>query len=1417
MLNKTKNKFRKVSKCFTIFAMIFTMIFSNLAIVNAADYSGDMWVYQIDTGLHYQNSHSSKYGILGRKIRTSTDSSWADARQVFCTEWGVDLATGKFVGYYYTSNMPESYQQATRIAWVGWYAKYGDTLLDSTNIATLKYDYAFTQMMIWESLGYVPGPFTDSGVQARYEAFKVDVNNQIASKSKNPSFYGASLEVDAGDSITLTDINGVLSGFNSCDATLNGVRFQHDSGSNNLTITVNEDCVLENYTLTRGNAINIGLYKHEGGNDFRHYYFGEHQDNLYTNMYPDDPTLTLQLKINLFGSIELQKEYANTETGRFGDATLKDAEYQLIANETITVGGTTYNKGDVVQTAKTNDSGKILFDKVKKGQYIIKETIASEGCLVDVDKDVTVVPAQNLNVISKETVKQQRVEIFKAGIGQGDHASGTIKGLNGAEFTIKLKSDVDTLGWDKAPTYSKVTTTNDDDGESGYATTPLLPFGTYIMRETYTPSDYVTAPDHIFNITKNSDKVKHIAINNDVVSSYIDLVKEDKDTGKIVSLNSATFQIKKEDGTIVKQKVGSKTYDTFTTNSKNVVIPADSYSSKDDENGSVTTPLKLSAGTYTIDEVKVPNGYLDMEDKITFTIDNKYDFTTDEQKDNHIKVVIKNSKPTGSLEVQKSVELNENVDTSLFIEPKPMSFDDYTDLSNLSDIKFRLTAKENILDMADGSVIYAKGATVGEYNLSRYGELTVNDLPMGTYELQEIVTLDGLVLDETKHEVKFTQEDTTTKVYTVSKELVNKPTLVELSKTDVTTSDKELEGASLQVIDKNGKIVDEWISTDKPHTIEGLKVNETYTLREDLAPLGYVKSTDIEFTVKNTDEIQKVHMVDKIMTINKTDVNSKGLEGATLQVLDKDGQIVDEWITDASGNHKVNNLVAGKTYTLREVSSPNNYATAKDITFTVQDDKKDQSLNMIDKKVIISKQDMGGNELQGASMQILDKEGNVVEEWISTDTPYETSNLKVGETYILKEDLSPLGYAVSNTFEFTVNDDGVNQNEKMIDNVVRVAKVDNEGKYLSGATLQVVSKTTKNIVDQWISGQNIITVTDEMKAKLDKTGTISGEVTIGEATKEYTITKSGRESKEVTYSLMLVDSETKETSYYDIDENGNETTHMIRGLQEDMEYTLIEVSAPNDYVIAKSKDFTMKDKDINLEMVDKQVTVKKTDLVTGDEVEGAELTVTDKETGEIVDQWISTKEEHYVSNLEEGKTYILTETVAPNGYYVAESIEFVVSDDKEIQKIEMKDAPILTNIQVNKVDANTKQAIKSKDFAFTMYEDEACTKVITTVHADKENGTATFTSVRYGTVYIKETEAPEGYLLSNEVKKVVLDNNLEGIGETYSFEYVNSLAPIVSTGDNQNINSYLLLGGLSILALGGIVLLKTKKLKSDKD
>lgn len=719
------------------------------------------------------------------------------------------------------------------------------------------------------------------------------------------------------------------------------------------------------------------------------------------------------------------------------------------------------------------------------GNYFSKESHVVEGYTEDPNTYTYTLKYKDMHTsviktsgIVKNIVQKAKFEVIKI----SSNTNTTAPVIEEAEFTAILTKYVDYYGsieeaakhLDKYADdeYSVFKTQSNGHGVSG-----LLAYGEYTVFESYTPSDRInTVIPFYIKIDRNSDGVIKEFVENDTpFESYLKLVKIDKNTGKKVTLSNATFKLERLNEETNKWekvtcKLGKETFDSWTT----------------DENGVAYTETKVKAGKFKISELVIPKGFLQLDEEIIFEV-NKSNKTLefDKDYDAYITVTVANEQPTGTLKIDKSVAIRENIDTSL------------GDISDLSGIKFKLTAKEDIIDYADGSVIYEKGKEIGQYNLGKEGKLTVDSIPMGKFELEEVATLEGLVLDTTKHEVEFKQEDTKTKVYTNEEKLVNDTTVVEFSKTDI-TGDKELVGATLTVIDSKGNIIDKWVSGEKTHKIEGLKTGDTYTLKEEIQVDSYVKATDIKFTVENTNEVQKVTMIDKVVDMSKVDI--------------------------------------------------------------------------------------GGNEIEGAKMQVLDHEGNIVDEWVSDKEPHKIKNLEEGKSYKLHEEISAEGYVKATDVEFEVS--------------------------------------------------------------------------------------------------------------YD-----KETQH--------------------------------------LEMVDKIVDVIKTDMVNGEEVEGAELVVTDEEGNEI-DKWTSTKEPHHVIGLEEGKKYTLTELISPYGYETAETIEFEVTLDKATQLIEMKDMPILKSVQVEKIDKDTGEHIKSNKFTFGIFEDEECTKLIKEVGANEFEGTALFEDLRYNTYYIKE-------------------------------------------------------------------------------
>ena len=1488
-------KSKKMKKLLVVM-LLFLLVFSSVQPIFAVSGSGQWVGGQYGSKIYTTDNNNDGNGVLIRRLINNTTG---EKITVFCAEHGVEFDTGTvYDGKYYTPTDP-AIKKACKIAYFGWYKVNGNYvvdggILDDSWAYELRLSYVFTQQYIWETLQQSNATFIDGNIQNRYVQFKQNIDNQINNIQKRPSFNGQTITVQAGETITITDTNGVLSDYNSINKSIDGITFVHNKGENTISITVDENCSLENYRISDNTMKSWGMIKEETQDNDTTIYFSFKegvQNQLYALHYNDPVTLNMNLQIDSFGKLELSKlnedgdlisgavfnitgpdGYNKDVTVTNGKITLeklkkgtyiikeieapsgyllntKTYNVEVKVNQTATqavvntepTGTFTLVKKNADKSAKlqgaeyriwndnydktftTNENGEIKVEGLKLGKYNYQETKAPEGYLIDdtvysfelkykdqntsvvyasaertdreptgtisiikkdiktgsmpqgdavfegavykvyakediyneaktkkffsngdlvatrtmnekgATEDITNLPLgkyvvkeevaplgymldtkeyevnltynnQNEDIISNTTtsfekVKEMGVHIFKSGIKEN---SGVTPGLEGAEFTIKLNSAVE-KAYEQGYSYSEVWNGIDERGnqvevdskrvaeaqviaptietiitdENGDAYTQNnLPYGKYIVKETKTPADYEPSVDFTFSITEDESEVeeiakktKHIVVNNEQLETYIKLIKKDQNTGKLVTLNSTTFEIKAtkdiydratnkiifKKGETISQKVGNTTYTSFTTNADNIVVPDNSYHSNNDNMAEVTTPLKLPVGSYEITELKVPDGFLQLESPITFEIKNIKDYDTDKDGDFIKEIVVENEQPTGTINLDKTIAIREDVDTSL------------VDISDLSGIEFKLTAKEDIIDKADGSVIYKKGQEIKTYNLSKDGKLTITDLPMGIYEIEETKTLDGLILNTTKYEVKFEQKDLTTKVYDNQLDVSNDTTLVDFSKTDI-TGDKELPGAKLQVIDEEGNVVDKWTSTENTHKIEGLKVGSEYTLKEEIAPDGYVISNEVKFTIKDTNEIQKVNMKDKIVSMSKVDTGGVEIEGAKIQVFDKNNNLIDEW-TSTKEPHKIKNLKENETYRLHEEIAPDGYVKATDIEFTVSDKKENEHIELINKVVEISKEDISGKEIEGAKLQVIDEDGNVIDEWISTKEPHIVKGLEENKTYKLHEEVAIGNYVKASDIEFTVSED----------------------------------KETQKVV-----------------------------------------------------------------------------------------------------------------------MIDKLVEVTKTDLTTGEEIEGAELEVIDEE-GNVIDKWTSTKEPHQVKGLEEGKTYILKETTAPYGFEITEEIKFVVTTDKETQKVEMKDMPILKNIKIVKIDSQTKETIKDK-FTFAIYGDPECIKLIKEVQSNKEEGTAVFEDLRYGIYYIKETKAPEDYELSTRIVKIEIndkgifvdDEQVEEKENTIEFSFENKKIEVPKTGDNSKIKLFAGLGLLSLLGISYIAIHNRKNKKENK-
>ena len=1152
------------------------------------------------------------------------------------------------------------------------------------------------------------------------DLLKKSANENMTNGNTCYTLEGAKYGIYSGDTLVgtlITDKNGYAKsdilpvGKYVVKETNASAGYDVDEGSYNVTVVKDQTVTANSNEKPKNDPIGIEIVKNDAETlgepqgdatledaEFTVKFYNKEydKDNL-----PSKATRTWVLKTKKQASGKYIAGLAKSFLKEGSDELYYDDENPCLPLGTISIEETKAPKGYLLKgyklTVTDTATGKVT--SVTDGKFVAKITKEYKGAKLQFGNDAN-------QMVVQEKVKKQKVTIFKSGYRNG--ISEVVKGLQGASFTFKLKSEVDHVGWDSAKVYDVITT-----DENGWAITKDLPYGEYLVRETVTPKDFYTNPDFTVSITqdtseikKDEDKVKKVILNNRPAETQLKLVKKDHETGKNVSLNSASFKIVADEdileggkvvykkGQTITQKVGGKKYDTFTTNSKNVVVVKTEYTNDDDDKGEVFLPLQFFAGKYHLEEVKVPDGFIGLGKTQSFEMSGLLDFSKDEDGDPIYTVTVIDEQPKGSVHLTKTVD---DLDTDT----------DLVDRSDLSKIQFVLKAKDDIYSPVDGSLMFAKdekittensGAVVnvgteigkGIYALSKDGQLDISNLPMGTgeakYYFEEVKTLDGCVLDETKHAFTFKQKDFTTKNYSKELNVENKTTHFNFNKTDV-TGDKEVEGAQLTITDEKGNVIDHWISTDMPHSIEGLVVGKTYTLSETVSAKDYVKASDIRFTVKNSSELETVTMKDKQVSFTKTDVTGeKEVEGATITVKEKEtGKVIDEW-TSTKESHFINGLEEGKIYVLSETVSPEEYVKSTEIEFTVSKDKVDQKVNMKDKQVIISKSMVGGDEVIGASMQILDEDGNIVDEWISEGKEHYASNLEEGHSYTLHEDLVPTGLNLANDTVFAVTEEKENQKVEMIDTINEVSKVKEDGTLLKDAELTVVSAKTKQIVDKWISGQHIFDLTDDMKSQLAENGKAEGlYVDDVDSTFIYSVSKNKDD-----FSLMTVKDGV--TTYSNIDLDGNETTHRIEGLVAGETYILRETKTPEGYATFEEQEFVADEaKDTLLKMTDEdtKVEVSKQDITTKKELPGAHLKVTDEE-GNTVDEWVSKEESHIIKNLVAGKSYTLTETIAPAKYKIAESVNFKVEDTGAVQKVVMYDELLPEAAKVVKTGDNTR-------------------------------------------------------------------------------------------------------------------------------
>ena len=683
------------------------------------------------------------------------------------------------------------------------------------------------------------------------------------------------------------------------------------------------------------------------------------------------------------------------------------------------------------------------------GIYTVHQTVGWEGTEFIADFDVNISESgQTYRYLINNAKFESYIKIVKV-----DSETGKIIPYEGAGFEI-----YDSNGQKISMTFSYPTPTTIDTfytNSEGYLITPeVLPYGEYSLVEVQAPYGYALDKTPVaFSVSlENAEKENSLTIvkvekQNTAQKGRISVQK----TGDIfTSVNMASSAYTDENGELV---VNSTTYtpvfadgdlsgavfqviaveDIVTLDGTTRAYAGDVVSEiTTDENGyAETEPLYL--GKYEVREIKAPDGYvLNNEPK---DVEVTYAGQEFEVRDT-VNTAFENEYQGVRISLSKVMENDE-----LFgIYGK----DYYTS------VRFGLFAAEDIT-AADGSVIPADGL-LSEVSLAENMTAKFDvQIPFGRYYVQEIATDEHYVLNGEKYLVNFEYMGQDIRTVDIDcGQFVNllKRGRIEGHKVDDKSEPLEnavfgLFTADCVKFSRDTAVMTAASDENGYFVFDEIPYGE-YIIHEIETPTGYIFSDEsYPVTVSEDGDVVEITAVNKPITIEISKVNVYGEEliGAEMQLIDSEDNVVDEWVSDGT-NHVVSKLGAGE-YVLKEIAAPDGYVIAMDIKFSVDvygnvtvenvdskavSDNGDPLITMVDDttKVQISKQDITtGEELPGATLQIIDENGNVVEEWVSTDEAHLVEGkLIAGKEYTLREIIAPDGYEIANEIKFTVNEDG---------------------------------------------------------------------------------------------------------------------------------------------------------------------------------------------------------------------------------------------------------------------------------------------------------------------------------------------------------------------------------------------------------
>ena len=736
-------------------------------------------------------------------------------------------------------------------------------------------------------------------------------------------------------------------------------------------------------------------------------------------------------------TVEVTKQDSETTSAQ-GDGTLAGAVYGI------------YRGGELADTYTTDENGYFKTKEYVCGNYTVQEISPSEGYLLDETVYSVGAEAENYFIEHNPLSMTVTEDVIKGNIAMIKHSDDGSTQIEtpevGAEFEVYLKS---------SGSYANAKDSEKDClvcDENGFAQTKDMPYGIYTVHQTKGWEGTEFIADFDVNISENGQTYRYL-INNAEFKSYVKVVKVDSETGKIIPYEGAGFEIYNADGEKIAMTYSYPTptaIDVFYTNSEGYLI----------------TPEVLPYGEYSLVEVQAPYGYALDKTPVAFSVSSE-----NAEKENSltiVKVEKQNTAQKGKISVHKTGDIFTSVTTAssayknengeMIVNPTtytPMFAD-----GDLSGAVFQVIAVEDIVTPDGTTRAYARDV-VSEITTDKNGYAETEPLYLGKYEIREIKAPEGYVLNNEPKDVELTYAGQEFEVRdTVNTAFENEYQSVRISLSKVMENDElfgiygkdyytsirfglfaaeDITAADGTVIPADGLLSEVSLAENMTakfdvqipfgrYYVQEIATDEHYVLNGEkyLVTFEYM-GQDIQTVDIDCGEFENVIKRGRIEG-HKTDDKSEPLENALFGLFRTDctefteSNAIMTAISDEKGYFEFGNIPYGE-YVVREIKAPTGYILSDEsYPVSISEDGEVIEITAENKPITvkISKRDIYGNELKGAKMQIIDSEGNIVDEWTSDGTDHIVTELPAGD-YTLKEIAAPDGYVIATDIKFTVD------------------------------------------------------------------------------------------------------------------------------------------------------------------------------------------------------------------------------------------------------------------------------------------------------------------------------------------------------------------------------------------------------------